>query len=166
MNRSKDLRDLFRQSLINERKRPKTDYNHLPYYNDFYRNRYGGGVLGNVHRIPGQYADNAVRIYFYEWSDPSKAPRTFYHLDAFDNFLKTSGIHMEFYQKEIIKNLGTVYITCYTGTKSLNIRSTYKNLLDALHEHDAKRLVPKIQQPKLVFEPKGRWPENDGTFFG
>jgi len=31
---------------------------------------------------------------------------------------------------------------------------------------DAKRLVPKIQQPKLVFEPGGRWPENDGTFFG
>ena len=131
MNRSKDLRDLFRQSLINERKRPKTDYNHSPYYNDYYRNRYGGGVLDNVHRIPGQYADNSVRIYFYEWSDPSKAPRTFYQLDAFDNFLKTSGIYMEFYQKEIIKNLGTVYITCYTGTKNLNIRSTYKNLLDA-----------------------------------
>ena len=164
MNRSKDLRDLFRQSLINERNRPKTDYAHSPYYNDC--NRYGSGVLSNVHRIPGQYADNSVSIYFYEWSDLSKAPRTFYHLDTFDNFLKTSGIYMEFYQKEIIKNLGTVYITCYTGTKNLNIRSSYKNLLDALREHDAKRLVPKIQQPKLVFEPGGRWPENDGTFFG
>ena len=117
--------------------------------------------MDNVHRIPGQYADNAVRIYFYEWSDLNKAPRTFYQLDAFDNFLKTSGIYMEFYQREIIKNLGTVYITCYTGTKNLNIRSTYKNLLDALREHDAKRLVPNIQQPKL--EPRL---ENDGTFFG
>jgi hypothetical protein len=161
MNRSKDLRDLFRQSLINERKRPKTDYTHSPYYN-----RYGSGVLDNVHRIPSQYSDNSIRIYFYEWSDLSKAPRTFYQLDAFESFLKTSGIYMEFYQKDIIKNLGTVYATCYTGTKNLNVRANYKNLLDTLREHDAKRLVPKIQQPKLILEPQGRWPENDGTFFG
>jgi hypothetical protein len=161
MNRSKDLRDLFRQSLINERKRPKTDYAHSPYYN-----RYGSGVLDNVHRIPSQYSDNSIRIYFYEWSDLSKAPRTFYQLDVFESFLKTSGIYMEFYQKDIIKNLGTVYATCYTGTKNLNVRANYKNLLDTLREHDAKRLVPKIQQPKLILEPQGRWPENDGTFFG
>ena len=81
--------------------------------------------------------------------------------EAIESFMESEG-----YQREIIKNLGTVYITCYTGTKNLNIRSTYKNLLDALREHDAKRLVPKIQQPKLIFEPQGRWPENDGTFFG
>lgn len=161
MNRSKDLRALFRQSLINERNRPKPNYNRSS-------PMYGGNTnyMGGVHRIPGQYADNAVRIYFYEWSDPSKAPRTFYQLDAFDNFLKTSGIFMEFYQKEIIKNLGTVYVTCYTGTKNLNIRGTYGNLLDALHEHDAKRLIPKIQKSNLVLEPTSRWPENDGTFFG
>ena len=156
MNRSKDLRDLFRQSLINERNRPKIDYN------DYYRKRYGG-VLDNIHKIPMQYANNSVRIYFYEWSNLNQAPRIFYQLDAFDNFLKTSDIYMELYQKEIIKNLGTVFITCYTGTKNLNIRSTYKNLLDALREHDAKRLVPNIQQPKLVPEPRL---ENDGTFFG
>ena len=154
MNRSKDLRDLFRQSLINERNRPKIDYN------DYYRKRYGG-VLDNIHKIPMQYANHSVRIYLYEWSNLNQAPRIFYQLDAFDNFLKTSGIYMELYQKEIIKNLGTVFITCYTGTKNLNIRSTYKNLLDALREHDAKRLVPNIQQPKL--EPRL---ENDGTFFG
>ena len=154
MNRSKDLRDLFRQSLINERNRPKIDYN------DYYRKRYGG-VLDNAHRIPMQYANNSVRIYFYEWSNLNRAPRICYQLDAFDNFLKTSDIYMELYQKEIIKNSGTVFITCYTGTKNLNIRSTYKNLLDALREHDAKRLVPNIQQPKL--EPRL---ENDGTFFG
>lgn len=165
MNRSKDLRDLFRQSLINERKRLKTDYTHSPYYKDYLRKRYGG-VLDNVHRFPSQFADNSVRIYFYEWSDPSKTPRTFYQLNSFDNFLKMSGINMEFYQREIIKNLGTVYITCYTGTKNLNIRSTYKNLLDTLHEHDAKRLELKTQHPKLIVEPQDRWLENDGTFFG
>jgi hypothetical protein len=165
MNRSKDLRDLFRQSLINERKRPKTDYTHSPYYYDYNRNRCGG-ILDNIHRIPNQYADNSVRIYFYEWSDPSKAPRAFYQLEVFENFLKSSGIFLEFYQKGIIKNLGTVYVTCYTGTKNLNIRGSYKNLLDSLHEHDAKMLIPKIHQPKVILETEGRWPENDGTFFG
>lgn len=166
MNRSKDLRALFRQSLINERNRPRTDYTRSPYYNDYYRNRYGDGVLDNVHRIPGQYGNGEVRIYFYEWSDPTKVPRTFYQLDAFDNFLKASGIYMELYQKDIIRNLGTVYITCYTGTKNLSIRGTYGNLLESLNEHDQKRLIPKIQKPNLVFEPSGRWPECDGSFFG
>ena len=163
MNRSKDLRDLFRQHLINKRKAPKTT---SPYYNDYYNSRYSGGVLDNVHRIPGQNNDDSVHIYFYEWSDPSKAPRAFYQLEVFENFLKASGIFLEFYQKGIIKNLGTVYVTCYTGTKNLNIRGSYKNLLDSLHEHDAKMLIPKIQQPKVIFETDGRWPENDGTFFG
>ena len=115
MNRSKDLRDLFRQSLINERNRPKIDYN------DYYRKRYGG-VLDNAHRIPMQYANNSVRIYFYEWSNLNQAPRIFYQLDAFDNFLKTSGIFMELYQKENIKNLGTVIISCYTGNNNVLIR--------------------------------------------
>ena len=163
MNRSKDLRALFRQSLINERNRPKPNYvKRSPMYGGYQ----GSNFVGGVHRIPSQYGDDSVQIYFYEWSDPTKPPRKFYQLDSFDNFLKSSGIYMEFYQREIIKNLGTVYITCYTGTKNLNIRSSYKNLLDALHEHDAKRLMPKIQQPSLVIEPKGRWPEFDGTFFG
>jgi hypothetical protein len=159
MNRSKDLRDLFRQYLINKRKHPKIN---SPYYNS----RYDGGVLDNIHRIPGQNKDNSVNIYFYEWSDLSKAPRAFYQLEAFENFLKSSGMFLEFYQKGIIKNLGTVYITCYTGTKNLNIRGSYKNLIDSLHEHDAKMLIPKIHQPNIIFEPDGRWPEDDGTFFG
>ena len=161
MNRSKDLRALFRQSLINERNRPKPNYvKRSPMYGS------DTGFMGGVHRIPGQYGNGEVRIYFYEWSDPTKAPRTFYQLDAFDNFLKTSGIFMEFYQKEIIKNLGTVYVTCYTGTKNLSIRGTYGNLLDSLHDYDAKRLVTNIQKPNFVLEPTGRWPEFDGSFFG
>lgn len=163
MNRSKDLRDLFRQHLINKRKAPKITN---PYYSDYYNSRHSGVVLDNIHRIPSEYKDDSMHIYFYEWSDPSKAPRAFYQLEAFENFLKSSGIFLEFYQKGIIKNLGTVYVTCYTGTKNLNIRGSYKNLLDSLHEHDAKMLIPKIQQPKVIFETDGRWPENDGTFFG
>lgn len=169
MNRSKDLKDLFRQSLINERKRPTTTYG-SPYY--------GGSYPSSVRRIPGQYREGEiqfskeVRIYFYEWSDVSRQPRCFYQVEAFENFLKSSGIYMQLYQREIIQNLGTVYATCYTGTKNLNLRASYKNLLDSTKEHEASKLLSNItnKTPKVlqcvVYEPNARLPQNDGTFFG
>jgi hypothetical protein len=161
MNKSKELRDLFRQSLINERIRPKDNYvkNYPIYVNET-------NFTGGVHRIPSQYNDDSIRIYFYEWSDLNKAPRIFYQLDAFDNFLKSSGIYMEFYEREIIKNLETVYITCYTGTRNLSIRSTYKSLLDSLHEYEASKLVCKKDICKIILAPQGRQGKVDGSFFG
>ena len=162
MNRSKDLRNLFRQSLINERKRPTTTYR-SPYYGGNYHSQYREGVI--------QFSKE-VRIYFYEWSDVNRQPRCFYQLEAFENFLKSSGIYMQLYQREIIQNLGTVYAACYTGTKNLNLRGSYKNLLDSMNKHDASKLLsnmdnktPKVLQC-VVYEPDGRWPQNDGTFFG
>ena len=73
---------------------------------------------------------------------------------------------MPLYQREIITNLGTVYVTCYRGKKELNVRGSYKTLLDSMREHDARSLATSVQAPKLAFEPQNRWPENDGTFFG
>lgn len=161
MNRSKDLRDLFRQSLINERNRPKVNYvRKSPMYSE------DTNFMGGVHRVPSQFGDGDVHIYFYEWSDPNKSPRVFYQLDAFDNFLRSCGIYMELYQKDIIRNLGTVYATCYTGTKRLNIRGSYNNLIDSLNENFVKQLLPTAQQFKSVFDPQSRWKESDGTFFG
>jgi len=169
MNRSKDLRDLFRQSLINERKRPTTTYR-SPYY--------GGSYSSSIHRIPGQYREGEIQfnkeihIYFYEWSNTNRQPRCFYQLEAFENFLKSSGIYMQLYQREIIQNLGTVYATCYTGTKNLNLRGSYNNLLDSMKEYDASKLLSNItnKTPKalqyVAYEPDGRWSQNDGTFFG
>jgi len=166
MNRSKDLRDLFRQSLINERKRPTTTYR-SPYY--------GGSYPSSVHRIPGQYREGEiqfskeVRIYFYEWSDVNRQPRCFYQLEAFENFLKSSGIYLQLYQREIIQNLGTVYAACYTGTKNLNLRGSYKNLLDSMKEHEASKLLSNIaanKTPKILQCMVYDLPQNDGTFFG
>jgi len=165
MNRSKDLRDLFRQSLINERKRPTTTYR-SPYY--------GGSYPSSVHRIPGQYREGEiqfskeVRIYFYEWSDVNRQPRCFYQLEAFENFLKSSGIYLQLYQREIIQNLGTVYAACYTGTKNLNLRGSYKNLLDSMKEHDASKLLSNItnKTPRILQCVVYDLPQNDGTFFG
>ena len=169
MNRSKDLRELFRRSLINERERSSTTYR-SPYY--------GGSYPSSIHRIPSQYREGEiqfskeVRIYFYEWSDVKRQPRCFYQLEAFENFLKSSGIYMQLYQREIIQNIGTVYATCYTGTKNLNLRGSYKNLLDSIKEHEASKLLSNMtnKTPKVLqcvaYEPDGRWPQNDGTFFG
>jgi len=166
MNRSKDLRSLFRKSLINERK-------NINRSTSGYRGTSPMYMGSSVHRIPGQNTQfgNEIKIFFYEWSDITRAPRSFYQLEAFENFLKSSGVYMELYQREIIINLGCVYATCYTGTKSLNIRGSYKNLMDSMNEYDRKRLIPniaksEIRKPMVVVEPQNRWPENDGTFFG
>lgn len=165
MNRSKDLRDLFRQSLVNERKRPTTTYR-SPYY---------GGYPCGTYR---QYKEGEIqfkkdtRIYFYEWSDINRPPRCFYKIKEFEDFLKASGIYMQLYQREIIEHTGTVYATCYLGTKNLNLRASYKNLLDSMNEHEASKLLSNMtnKTPKVlqyaVCEPDGRWPQNDGTFFG
>jgi len=169
MNRSKDLRDLFRQSLINERKQPTTTTYRSPYYGDSYPS--------GVHRIPS-YCEGEIqfskeiRIYFYEWSDVKRQPRCFYQLEAFENFLKSSGIYMQLYQREIIRNLGTVYVACYTGTKNLNFRASYNNLLESMKKHDASKLLSNMTNKtskvlqSVAHEPDGRWPQNDGTFFG
>jgi hypothetical protein len=162
MNRSKDLRELFRRSLINERERSSTTYR-SPYYGGSYHSQYRDGEI--------QFSKD-VRIYFYEWSDVNRRPRCFYQLDAFENFLKSSGIYMQLYQREIIQNIGTVYATCYTGTKNLNLRGSYKNLLDSIKEHEASKLLSNMvnKTPKALqcaaYEPNERWPQNDGTFFG
>lgn len=160
MNRSKDLRDLFRKYLINEYNKPKTYQGYSPMYG-YSTNPIG--CIGNRRDI--QFSKD-TRIYFYEWSDTTKVPRIFYKFEAFETFLKNSGIYLEFYQKEIINNLGTVYITCYDGTKKLNIRGSYKNLIDSMREHAARNLLSNINKPKIIVEESGRWPENDGTFFG
>ena len=173
MNRANELRELFRRSL-----RSKVVSSSGSNYSPMYRsnNGLGSGVLDNIHRVPGQYEREIqfgkdIRIYFYEWSDINKAPRCFYTLDAFTMFLHSSGIRMELYHKDIICNLGTVYVTCYRGTKDLNVRGSYKGLLDSMNSHDMKGMVSSVspsvsKAPKVIFEAENRWPENDGTFFG
>ena len=166
MNKSKDLRELFRLSLRNHNKMSS------PMYRS--NNNVSGGILENIHRVPGQYEQEIqfgkeIRIYFYEWSDISKAPRCFYSLDAFDVFLKTSGITLELYQKDIITNLGTVYVSCYHGTRNLNVRGNYRGLLESMNEHNKREMVNCIstnKAPMIIHEVENRWPENDGTFFG
>lgn len=174
MNRSKDLRDLFRKSLARKRTEVRTP----PMYN-------------TRPNFMNHLKDGKIKVYFYEWSDIYRVPRTFTDMEELERFLKASSIYMELYQKEIVNNLDTVYMTCYKGTKNLNVRATYAALMDSMNTKEPKPSTdrkrdstpltlpfenPKpyeplgggsmIQRPPMV-EPEGRWAENGeyGSFW-
>ena len=115
-NISKDLKGLFKEYMQNKNK-PYTTYN------------------SNSHREPIVFA-TSIKVFFYEWSDVSRAPRAFYTMEAFESYLKTCGIYIQLYEKDIITNLGECFITCYKGKKQLCIRSTYKHLFDTITENE------------------------------
>jgi hypothetical protein len=167
MNRSKDLRDLFRQSLI--RKRTEVGRRVSPMYNASTLKSY----------IANARAVNGIMVYFYEWSDINRVPRTFHDMEELERFLRASGIYMELYQKEIVANLATVYMTCYKDTKNLNVRSTYAALVDSMkssvnvgegQKRDITPMLPFKENPSaihrpMMVEPEGRW-DADGSYCG
>lgn len=120
-------------------------------------------------------------IYFYEWSDVTRTPRSFYTLKKFEEFLSESEIFMLGYQREIIKNMHNPYITCRKGTKELIIKVSYEALKSAVNlESSSMTSRPpfsnfmamgsedkgRIQRP-MVYEPEGRWQdENEFQWYG
>lgn len=75
-----------------------------------------------------------TRIYFYELSDLNRIPLCFTSVDQFKAFLSNNGLSIDFRQEMIIRNLGTVYASCYEGIKDINLRGSYKNLKDSMKE--------------------------------
>jgi hypothetical protein len=73
-------------------------------------------------------------IYFYEWSNATAIPRTFYTLKAFENFLDRSGIYVPSYQWELIRNIANPYIACKEDCKELLIKVSWDALKEALEE--------------------------------
>jgi hypothetical protein len=67
----------------------------------------------------------------------------FYTIGAFDNFLKSSGIFIQEYQKDVIKKLSRAYITCKKGTHELLIRGERLYLADALKDSDSSSVDSK-----------------------
>lgn len=195
MNRSKDLRNLFRESLKNKRIRP-TDYRGTT-------TQYANAVSNGYGRVIE--LGKSIKIYFYEWSDIYRVPVTFNDIKSFEDYLKRCGIYMQLYQRDIIINCGTAYATCYKGSKELNLRGSYANLQDSMMEHDkvskeieddkkkdtsfdkfgklfdamqdekkqqTRPISPMyahstIQRPPMMMEPEGRWAENGeyGSFW-
>ena len=194
MNRSKDLRNLFRESLKNKRIR-STDYRGTT-------TQYANAVSNGYGRIIE--FGKSIKIYFYEWSDIYRVPITFNDIKSFEDYLKSCGIYMQLYQRDIIINCGTAYATCYKGSKELNLRGSYDNLQNSMKEHDkiskeieeekknssfdklgklldvmqeekeqqTRPISPMyahhstIQRPPMI-EPEGRWAENGeyGSFW-
>lgn len=128
-NISNNLRGLFKEYMINKNKPVVTPYQPV-----------------NNHR-EGIVFSTSVKVHFYEWSDATSVPRTFYTIEAFDTYLKGCGIYAQLYEKDIIVNLGESFISCYRGKKTLCIRATYKHLLETMNEHD--RMQTAIDQHKL-----------------
>jgi hypothetical protein len=72
-------------------------------------------------------------IYFYEWSDITREPIRYFSFPLFERFLNECDIKLQPWQKDIIYNLNSVYITCKGMSKELLIRSTYDALKLAVH---------------------------------
>lgn len=126
-NLSKKLEVLFRQYLIRKEKEKSVPVTYS----------YGG-----CHRYNSWMNEDTEKyegvIYFYEWSDPDRAPQLFYNLNAFDAFLRRSEIFMPPFQKDIIRQLDRAYVSCKKGTHDLLIRGGLGMLRDALGKADAQ----------------------------
>lgn len=126
-NLSKKLEVLFRQYLIRKEKERSVPVTY----------GYGGYCRHNSWMNEDTEKYEGV-IYFYEWSDPDRAPQLFYNLNAFDAFLRRSEIFMPPFQKDIIRQLDRAYVTCKKGTHDLLIRGGLGMLRDALKKADAQ----------------------------
>ena len=129
-------------------------------------------------------------IYFYEWSDVSRTPKSFYTLDKFEEFLDSCGIYLLGYQREIIKNMHNPYVACRKGTKELIIKVNYEALKSAVNLESSSMTSrppfsnfmakgsedrepyqvavtrPPIQRPPM-YELDGRWQdENEFQWYG
>ena len=111
-------------------------------------------------------------IYFYEWSDANRTPKSFYTLDKFEEFLNKSGIYLKSYQREIIKCMHNPYVACKKGERDLIIKKSYEMLKNELciptpvspstyrgGSEDREPYNVAITRPPMVFEPDSRYPE-------
>jgi len=173
MNRSKDLRALFRKSIRGGiSSSVYSPYSQRSEYSAYLRGVGRSPMYGSGGYSCGGYASSIsfskeVCIYFYEWSDVTRQPRIFADISAFESFLRSCGISLELYGKDIINNLGKVYVSCYPKSKTLCFRSSYGNLKDSLTEYQSNELVKSvIPSTSRIQAPKVEYVGEEGTFFG
>ena len=167
-NISKDLRRIFFEYISNIGKKNEVTVHHPnPYY----------GSSGNINIPPNRgYSsfDGDFRgvIYFYEWSDINRTPRTFYTLKAFEKFLNDSQIYLVGWQREVITNLPNRYITCKKGSKELIIKCGYESLrreVEEIMKKEGETSVepysvaitrpPSMRHATTMCEVESRYPE-------
>ena len=169
-NISNRLKGLFNEYLV----RIEEEKHHVTVKTYDYHNR-------TIHN--GDDEDYNGIIYFYEWSDISRTPKSYYTLKAFENFLASSKIYIASYEKELIKHIHYCYIACSKDGKKLLIKCSYESLKRTLESEKsslnslcpsargsedkepyhiaithAPSVAPKsfIQRPPM-YEPSGRW---------
>ena len=121
MNKRGELRGLFHKYIERKKEESTRPNVHRPYP------CYGGS--GSEQRSEVFQGDIfGGTIYFYEWSNLQNTPRKFFTVESFDNFLKSSGIYLTLWQKDVIVNLNWVYIACRKGSKELVIRQSWVKL--------------------------------------
>jgi len=123
-NLNKQLKDLFFKTIqrVEEERKHSNAYNYHPPYQQ--------------HIVFDDDDDIRGLIYFYEWSNCDNAPRTYYTLKAFKNFLDRSGIYVPSYQMELIKNIMNPHIACRKDGKELIIKPNKESLKHALENED------------------------------
>ena len=154
MNISNRLKDLFNESLLRECAEKKSRFH-----------CYHGSSSFNA-----QSDDIKGALYFYEWSDINRSPRTFYFMSIFEKFLIDSGITLQGYEKEIIKNITNPYVSCKKGSKELIIKSSFDVLKKALENdssfksgnsvpYNVQCTHPPIHRPMIYQETKNTMQE-------
>lgn len=144
-NLNKELKKIFLTTLkrkAEEASRPKTSPT------------YCGGMVPPVGHRPTTYQPNLFTserkdcigcIYFYEWSDITRTPKTYYTLDAFEKFLNDCCIYLASWQREILSHMRHPYVSCKKGERDIIIKSTYVELKNAIEEGSKANTVPFIQ---------------------
>ncbi len=140
MNRSKDLRKLFKTYMARKEEESKRPVNYhygrsQEYYNEAFRDKQ------TFHGV----------IFFYEWSDITRDPIRYFSIPLFEKFLAESELVLEAWQRDVILNLQQVFITCRPGTRELVVRSTYDGLKLAIVRSEDSYSFPT--QLSLPFGP-------------
>lgn len=172
-NLSKELKNLFHAHLkrVSEEKNKPSGY-------------CGGGILPVTHRPfqPNLFNNNDYYIgciYFYEWSDTTRSPKTYYTLKAFEKFLNDCQIYLASWQREVLSHMKHPYVACKKGERDIIIKNSYTELTKAIEEGSKKTSTvpftvnrgsedrepynvaitraPHMKHMETVFEPEGRW---------
>ena len=117
MNRSKDLRKLFKTYMARKEEESRRPVNY----------HYGRSQQYYNETFQGTETFHGV-IFFYEWSDVTRQPIRYFSIPLFEKFLTESNLALEPWQKDVLLCLQQAFITCKPGTKELLVRSTYDSL--------------------------------------
>jgi hypothetical protein len=157
-NLNKELKKIFFTTL--KRKAEEASKPRAPMY-------LGGTVPPVTHR-PTTYQPNLFSgqtdsigcIYFYEWSDTTRNPKTYYTLKAFENFLNDCHIYLASWQREVLSHMKHPYVACKKGERDIVIKNSYMELSKAIEEGSKAAItVPftpsKSQESKAPFTVGG-----------